>query len=112
MITSDICIVNGISSQKPLPHASTIPPIGVGVATIATETTITVAISAKMNASGIQRSLNSVSASASRAIGPGRSSESLDGEGPVVMRVQGDSAAPDYLLHSSAEPNRRGEVRR
>src|SRR4051812_22081425 len=73
MMMSAICIVNGISSQKPRPHASTTCGGVEGVATSAAITTMKVASSAKMNASGIQRSAQSVSASAARATSPGSS---------------------------------------
>ena len=72
MMTSDICSVNGIRSQKPRPQASTdLRAAWTGVAASAATTTRTVASSAKMNASGTQRSVQSVSASAARATGPG-----------------------------------------
>jgi hypothetical protein len=71
MMMSAIWSVNGISSQKPRPHASTIWNGPDGVAASAATITSRVASSAKMNASGSQRSLQSVSASAARATGPG-----------------------------------------
>src|SRR6266851_3309409 len=73
MMMSAICIVNGISSQKPRPHASTTCGGVDGVAISAARKTMTVASSAKMNASGTQRSAQSVSASAARATSPGSS---------------------------------------
>src|SRR5436309_11908416 len=69
MITSDICSVNGIRSQKPRPQASTTCAGVDGVAASAAANTTSVAASAKMKASGTQRSLHAVSASASRATG-------------------------------------------
>ena len=69
MITSDICSVNGIRSQKPRPHASTIWTVVDGVATSAAAKTSSVATRAKMKASGTQRSVQAVSARASRATG-------------------------------------------
>src|SRR5882724_1578565 len=71
MITSAICRVNGIRSQKPRPHASIVCVSVAGVTASAAPMTRAVAISAKMNASGTQRSVQSVSASAARATGPG-----------------------------------------
>src|SRR3954468_18983280 len=71
MITSAICSVNAIRSQKPRPHASTICPALDGVNASADPITMMVASSAKINASGIQRSLHAVSVSARRATGPG-----------------------------------------
>src|SRR5437016_3981235 len=71
MMMSDIWSVNGISSQKPRPHASTTCSVVAGVAASAAAMTSTVARSAKMKASGTQRSAQSVSASAARATGPG-----------------------------------------
>src|SRR5436190_15726927 len=60
MITSAICIVNGIRSQKPLPHASTVWLNVAGVVSRAATKTIAVASSAKTNASGIHRSVQRV----------------------------------------------------
>ena len=71
MMTSAICSVNGIRSQKPRPQASTVCSRVAGVAASAAVIARTVAISAKMNASGTHRSVQSVSASAARATGPG-----------------------------------------
>ena len=71
MMMSDIWSVNGISSQKPRPHASTTCAVVEVVAVSAAAMTSTVARSAKMKASGTQRSAQSVSASAARATGPG-----------------------------------------
>ena len=71
MMISAIWSVNGISSQKPRPQASTTCSGPDGVAASAATMTSTVASSAKMKASGSQRSLQSVSASAARATGPG-----------------------------------------
>ena len=71
MMISAIWSVNGISSQKPRPQASTTCSGPAGVAASAATMTSTVASSAKMKASGSQRSLQSVSASAARATGPG-----------------------------------------
>ena len=71
MMTSAICSVNGIRSQKPRPQASMVCATVAVVAVSAAISTSTVASSAKMNASGTQRSVQSVSASAARATGPG-----------------------------------------
>src|SRR5678815_208425 len=125
MITSAICMVKGIRSQKPRPHASITSPIDdVVAATPATVTTM-VAISAKTNASGTHRSVQSVRASAMRAIGPvastatGRESavgsvrsdpvrverQLLDapvvhvGHEQVVLGRAGDGVNPVELLH-------------
>src|SRR5262249_37171577 len=70
MITSAICIVKGMRSQNPRPQESTTSRTVDGVAARAATNTTTVAISAKTNASGTHRSVQSVSASAIRAIGP------------------------------------------
>src|SRR6478672_82738 len=70
MITSAICIVKGMRSQNPRPQESTTSRTVDGVAAKAATNTTTVAISAKTNASGTHRSVQSVSASAIRAIGP------------------------------------------
>src|SRR5262245_61164196 len=74
MMISDICSVKGIRSQKPRPQASTICAGVEEVATAAARMTMTVAASAKMNASGTHRSVQSVRISAARATAPGRSS--------------------------------------
>ena len=72
MITSAICSVNGISSQKPRPQASTdLRAASRASRPAPRRSTSTVASSAKTNASGSQRSVQSVSASAARATGPG-----------------------------------------
>ena len=71
MMISDIWSVNGISSQKPPPHASTTCSERRRRRRTAATTTMNVARSAKMNASGSQRSAQSVSASAASATGPG-----------------------------------------
>ena len=71
MITSAICRVKGIRSQKPRPQASTVSRSVAGVAASAAAITSTVAINAKMKASGTQRSVQSVNARAARATGPG-----------------------------------------
>src|SRR5262249_7962734 len=71
MMMSDIWSVKGISSQNPLPQASTTCGSVDGGAAIAAIRTRNVASSAKMKASGIQRSAQSVSASAARATRPG-----------------------------------------
>ena len=52
MITSDICSVNGISSQKPEPQASITCTRLDGVKVTPATTTMSVPINAKMNASG------------------------------------------------------------
>src|SRR5262249_10169114 len=70
MITSAICIVKGMRSQNPRPHESTTSRTVDDVAASAATNTTTVAISAKTNASGTHPSVQSVSASAMRAIGP------------------------------------------
>lgn len=70
MITSAICIVNGISSQKPPPQIAATSTSPVGVASSAAATTTTVASSANTNASGIQRSVQAVVARATRASAP------------------------------------------
>jgi hypothetical protein len=74
MMISDICSVNGIRSQKPLPQASTTCNGDDGVQMSAAPKTSTVASSAKMKASGIQRSVHAVRRSAARATKPGCSS--------------------------------------
>src|SRR6185369_12514630 len=71
MMTSANWSVKAIRSQKPRPHASTTCPAVDAVSSSAAATTMTVASSAKMNASGIHRSVHAVSASARRATGPG-----------------------------------------
>ncbi len=68
MITSAICRVKGTSSQKPRPQAST--TCGTGATAAPAATTITVASSAKMKASGTHRSLHVVSTRATRVTGP------------------------------------------
>jgi len=70
MITSAICSVKGIRSQKPRPQASTTCATVDGVAASAANSTMKVPASAKMKASGTQRSVHAVSASANRASGP------------------------------------------
>jgi len=70
MMINDICSVKGISSQKPRPHASmTCARFEAVIVTPAT-TTMNVPSKAKTNASGTQRSVHSVSASAMRATMP------------------------------------------
>ena len=71
MMMSAICSVNGISSQKPFPQASITCGTLDGVKTTLATTTISVATSAKTKASGTQRSVQSVIASAMRARIPG-----------------------------------------
>ena len=71
MMMSDIWSVKGMSSQKPRPHASTMSTSGDAVVVNAAPSTRKVARRAKMNASGTQRSAQSVSASAARATTPG-----------------------------------------
>jgi len=70
MMMSDICIVNGISSQKPDPQASMTCTRLDGVAVTPAMITMSVPIKAKMNASGTYRSVHAVSASAERATRP------------------------------------------
>src|SRR4051812_23323562 len=91
MMMSDICSVNGINSQKPFPHASMTCGKVDGVNTKPATTTMTVARSAKMKASGTQRSVHSVIASATRARNPGSlGALVLDGEREAgrVIRVR------------------------
>ena len=78
MITSDICSVKGIKSQKPRPQPSTTWPALDGVSVRPAMTTTSVATSANTNASGTHLSVHAVSASAERATTP---ASSTDGEG-------------------------------
>ena len=94
MMTSAICSVKGISSQKPLPQASTICASVDGVATAPATTTISVASSANTNASGIQRSVHAVSASASLAI----TSYNLPRTG-LSNRIRGSHPSHRQILH-------------
>jgi hypothetical protein len=71
MMMSDICSVNGIRSQNPLPHASTTCGRLEVLPHAPAAATMNVASRAKMNASGTHRSVQAVSLSAIRAIGPG-----------------------------------------
>ena len=71
MMMSAICSVNGINSQKPFPQASITCGTLDGVNATPATTTISVATSAKTKASGTQRSVQSVNASAMRARSPG-----------------------------------------
>jgi hypothetical protein len=70
MMISAICRVNGINSHKPLPQASMTCGRLDGVKATPATITMTVATSAKMKASGTQRSVQSVNASAMRARRP------------------------------------------
>ena len=73
MITSAICMVKGISSQKLRPHASTICGSVDGVASSPAVKTTMVASKAKTNASGTQRSVQAVRRRARWAMGVERS---------------------------------------
>ena len=74
MMMSAICSVNGINSQKPLPQASITCGMARGRKRDAGDDhDAAVASSAKMKASGTQRSVQSVNASAMRARNPGSS---------------------------------------
>src|SRR5205085_73410 len=92
IMMSDIWSVNGINSQKPLPHASMTCGTVDGVQMNPATTTTTVAMSAKIKASGTHRSVQSVIARAMRARNPGcsggSSAPSRDGFeiGPVMPR--------------------------
>ena len=68
---SAICMVKGMSDQKPLPQITAIPPGEAPPAVRPATTTTTVASSAKMKASGSHRSLSSVNRSATRSSGRG-----------------------------------------
>src|SRR5436190_10948025 len=88
MMTIAICRVKGIRSQKPRPHASTTCPGVDGVAVMPATMTTSVATSAKTNASGTHRSVQSVSARAKRATPPAASgSVARAGGSPVCMLV-------------------------
>ena len=73
MMMSAIWSVNGINSQKPLPQASITCGRLEGVNATPATTTISVAMSAKMNASGTHLSVHAVMASAIRASSPASS---------------------------------------
>src|SRR5215203_3080359 len=91
MMTSAIWRVKGISSQNPLPHASMTCGKLDGVKETPAAITSNVARSAKTNASGTQRSVQSVNARAMRARNPGRSGEVASGEereGGRVMEAE------------------------
>jgi hypothetical protein len=77
MITSAICMVNGMSSQKPVPQISATSSRPAGVPSKAAVTTTTVASNAKTNASGIQRSVQAVVARAKRASLPACTSDAV-----------------------------------
>ena len=68
MMMSAICSVNGISSQKPRPHASSSATGDACPRREAAAKTSSVASSAKTNASGTQRSVHAVNRRARRAI--------------------------------------------
>jgi hypothetical protein len=97
MMMSDICSVNGMRSQKPLPQASMTCVTDAGVQTSAATTTTTVAISAKMNASGTHFSVHAVSARAARATKPGCSSTRASSDmdyGRVKATSSGNASRP------------------
>ena len=71
MMISDICSVNAIRSQNPLPHASITCSGEDGVQMIAAMKTNSVASSANTKASGIHRSVHAVRRSAALATSPG-----------------------------------------
>src|SRR4051812_43873169 len=101
MITSAICIVNGIRSQKPRPHASTTSSSVDGVAATPATTTTIVASSANTNASGTHRSVQSVRARATRAIGPVASSATRTVSAVVLGSVRSDPLGMQrQLLHT------------
>ena len=77
MMINDICSVNGIRSQNPLPHASTTSLNDDGVQVSAAANTMKVASSAKMKASGIHFSVQVVRRIAARATIPGSSAVAL-----------------------------------
>ncbi len=81
MMMSDICSVNGINSQKPLPQASITSGKVEGVNTTPAPTTMTVATSAKMNASGTHFSVHAVMEIAMRASKPACGASSVRGAG-------------------------------
>src|SRR6185503_8874114 len=107
MMISAICSVKGISSQKPRPQASTTCSGPAGVALSAAAITSTVASSAKMKASGSQRSLQSVSASAARATLPG-CSVILSGRYLNIGHFHGPA---QRTPHDSADPPQGAGVR-
>ena len=79
---SAICMVKGMSDQKPLPQMTAMPAGVAPPAVSPAMTTTTVARSAKMKASGSQRSLSSVKRRATRSSGRGWSAS----VGMMMMR--------------------------
>src|SRR5512140_3958519 len=85
MMTSAIWRVNGMSSQNPLPQLSTTGNTFPPVAARPANQTMTVAMSAKMKASGIHRSVHSV-----KRIASSETKFARDGL-PAALRTMGGS---------------------